>query len=114
MHVVLHRRHDDRVPTRVSFGTAHREKGRIRLTLSHIGQTLEPGDSAPPANGASLDTAGQWPLCRAVTSPTENRVSHQEPAPDATGAKLSQASDAVKCQIGFSGIYPPGIYITFR
>jgi len=40
---------------------------------SHIEQTLTPGVPVPPALSTSLDVAGQWRVCRAGTSPTEER-----------------------------------------
>ena len=56
-------------PTRSSFGTAYRE----RLNgLSHIEQTLNPGVLGQPVRGTSLEASGQWPLCFAGASPTED------------------------------------------
>lgn len=59
------------VPTRLSFGTAHRKRPK---GLSHVKQTLMSGVPVIPAYRASLDAAGQWPVCRTGTSPTEEPI----------------------------------------
>src|SRR5579872_4157185 len=55
-------------PTGPSFSTARRERSE---DLSHIRETLNPGVPGPPCL-ASLDASGQWPVCRADASPTED------------------------------------------
>jgi hypothetical protein len=56
-------------PTRSSFGTAYRERPN---GLSHIEQTLKPGVLGQPVRRASLEASGQWPVCFAGASPTED------------------------------------------
>lgn len=59
------------LPTRLSFGTAHRKR---RDRLSHFRQTLRPGVPALPAIGTSLDAAGQWPVCTREPHLPRNRL----------------------------------------
>jgi len=56
-------------PTRSSFGTAYRERPN---GLSHFEQTLNPGVPGLPVQRASLEASGQWPVCFAGASPTED------------------------------------------
>ena len=56
-------------PTRSSFGTAYRERPD---GLSHIEQTLKPGMLGQPVRITSLEASGQWPMCSAGASPTED------------------------------------------
>lgn len=56
-------------PTRPSFSTAPRER---LFHLSHLRKTLNPGVPVLPVMPASLDTVGQWLVCRAGASPTED------------------------------------------
>ena len=58
-------------PTRTSFSTAHRQRLK---RLSHLGQTLQPRVPGLP-QPASLEGAGQWPVCHAEASPTEDPAS---------------------------------------
>jgi len=55
-------------PTGPSFSTARRERSS---DLSHIRETLNPGVPGIPCV-ASLDASGQWLVCRADASPTED------------------------------------------
>ncbi len=56
-------------PTRPSFSTAHRKRP---FDLSHLRKTLKPGVPVLPLLPASFDTVGQWPVCCAGASPTED------------------------------------------
>ncbi len=56
-------------PTRSSFGTAYRKR---RFHLSHIEQTLKPGVLGQPVRKTSFEVSGQWPVCFAGASPTED------------------------------------------
>ena len=64
-----------KLPTRTSFSTAHRQRPK---GLSHLGQTLQPGVPGLP-QPASLEGAGQWPVCHADASPTEDPASLVSP-----------------------------------
>ena len=57
------------VLTRPSFSTARRKR---LCNLSHIRQTLNPGVPVLPYVRASCDALGQWLVCRADASPTED------------------------------------------
>jgi hypothetical protein len=57
------------VLTRPSFSTARRER---LCNLSHLRQTLNPGVPVLPYLRASCDALGQWLVCRADASPTED------------------------------------------
>jgi hypothetical protein len=39
--------------------------------LSHVRKTLKPGVPVIPLRQTSFEVVGQWPVCRAVASPTE-------------------------------------------
>src|SRR5579872_3879438 len=56
-------------PTRPSFSTAHR-KGSD--DPSHVRKTLSPGVPVLPLLPESFDAVGQWPVCCAGASPTED------------------------------------------
>src|SRR5579864_142648 len=56
-------------PTRPSFSTAHRERS---CDLSHIRKTLNPGVPVLPLRPASFEAVGQWLVCCAGASPTED------------------------------------------
>ena len=55
-------------PTGPSFSTARRERSE---DLSHLRETLNPGVSGLPCR-TSFDAGGQWLICRADASPTED------------------------------------------
>jgi hypothetical protein len=55
-------------PTGPSFSTARRERPE---DLSHLRETLNPGVSGLPYR-TSFDAGGQWHICRADASPTED------------------------------------------
>jgi len=55
-------------PTRPSFSTAHRKRSE---DLSHVRKTLNPGVPVLPLRQTSFEVVGQWPVCRAGASPTE-------------------------------------------
>ena len=57
------------VLTRPSFSTARRKRSS---DLSHLRQTLNPGVPVLPHWRASCDALGQWLVCRADASPTED------------------------------------------
>ncbi len=69
----IHRTHyrmsDFTFPTRSSFGTAYRKRPN---GLSHIEQTLKPGVLGQPLGRTSFEVSGQWPVCFAGASPTED------------------------------------------
>ena len=44
--------------------------------LSHIRKTLSPGGPVPPARPASFETVGQWLVCCAGASLTEDPLPH--------------------------------------
>src|SRR6516162_2430308 len=50
----------------------HRAPLEARGSLSHIRKTLKPGVSVLPLLPASFDAVGQWRLCCAGASPTED------------------------------------------
>ena len=56
------------IPTRLSFGTAHRKRLFVSATLC---EPLIRERLLHPYEKASLDAAGQWLMCRAGTTPTE-------------------------------------------
>lgn len=60
-------------PTGLSFSTARRKRSRRKSSydLSHIRKTLNPGVPGLPCR-TSFDAEGQWPVCRADASPTED------------------------------------------
>ena len=60
-------------PTGLSFSTARRERSRPNCNgdLSHLRKTLNPGIPGLPCR-TSFDAEGQWLMCRADASPTED------------------------------------------
>ena len=62
---------DDRVLTRLSFGTAHRQRSNCH-DLSHVGQTLEPGVPALPRTDISRRR-------RAVACVSRGNLAYREP-----------------------------------
>ena len=60
--------------TRPSFSTAHRKRSE---NLSHVRKTLKPGVPVIPLRQTSFEVVGQWPVCRAVASPTEEPYVNQ-------------------------------------
>jgi len=55
-------------PTGPSFSTARRKRSH---DLSHVRETLNPGVPGRPWR-TSFDAGGQWLVCRADASPTED------------------------------------------
>jgi hypothetical protein len=66
--------------TRPSFSTAHRKRSE---NLSHVRKTLKPGVPVIPLRQTSFEVVGQWPVCRAVASPTEETCVDQRLSNDA-------------------------------
>jgi hypothetical protein len=62
---------DDRVLTRLSFGTAHRQRSNCH-DLSHVGQTLRSGVPALPRTDISR-------RCRAVACVSRGNLAYREP-----------------------------------
>ena len=76
------------------FSTARR---KIPLHgISHVRQTLNPGVSVLPYLRASCDALGQWLVCRADASPTED--------PDAAPRKTRQSSVQLQSKTGLSSL----------
>ncbi len=60
--------------------------------LSHLRKTLNPGVPGLPFEQASFDASGQWPMCRADASPTED--------PHRRAAELRQPNSQFQCRPG--------------
>lgn len=56
-------------PTHSSFGTGYRERPN---GLSHIEHTLKPGVLGQPVGKTSFEVSGQWLVCFAGASSTED------------------------------------------
>ena len=83
----------------------HRAPFKIPPNLSHVRKTLESGISVPPS-ATSLDVVGQWLLCCAGASPTEDPLTLTRRKKNVSGLKVFCAGNVVKPKASFAAKYP--------